>query len=606
MKRKTVKRYQEGNYIAPQDNTRVVKQQMPVEIRLTPEQQQKIQQRKFQESIQKNKSYVYDADKANYYRNLQSFYNNNFFGYGVFGKQTKHDPSTPEGQAAIQSNFDYAKGNVQNFGENIAMAGIAGVASKAATKGAQMYSKLFKGPFRTPSKRGSLGTMKQYTKNGTLGSGSEAVVINNTPTTVGKITTIPQKEMAARNAIPNTVQSKYVGFVKDKGTKLPTYIQRKVKTLTEDTFPKYVGKLDNAMAKSGFRRVNDPNVQYRAYTNGQVVIDDVAPGNVGLDWLRRPRMIDFNLQSVPEWTAQGFTLRRGGRLIPKAKSGWTAYLNPKNWGVTDYDTKEFSEAFAKAKQNGDKEFLWNGNRYNTIQKPTTEYNTSEFSQAFAQARASKDKEFIWRGNKYHTRLIKPESQKRFDDQYEWIKNRVNNFNLQDVPLSHEDSIAARDYGQQQAGPYQKDYEEGYLDGLRLQKLQAVKDRLNNLDKKQLVVTDEPDPNYAYGYYKPNTGKIYINLNSPGTAVHELAHWSNLDKFHNIKPNTNQTRDALIMLNNNYDQAQYLLQPNEIGARLYQNQYLIGNKNFDEAKPIIQRNPVDAVLYNKDNFNTYFK
>lgn len=61
-----------------------------------------------------------------------------------------------------------------------------------------------------------------------------------------------------------------------------------------------------------------------------------------------------------------------------------------------------------------------------------------------------------------------------------------------------------------------------------------------------------------------------------------------------------------MLNNNYDQAQYLLQPNEIGARLYQNQYLIGGKNFDEAKPIIQRNPVDAVLYNKGNFNTYFK
>lgn len=191
MERRTIKRCQEGNYIAPQDNTRVVKQQTPIRIKLTPEQIQKLQQRKFQEAIQKNKSYVYDADKANYYRNLQNFYNNNFFGYGVFGKQTKYDPSTPEGQAAIQSNFDYAKGNVQNLGENIAMAGLAGAASKAVSKGTQVYSKLFKGPFRTPSKRGSLGTMKQYTKNGTLGAGSEAVVINNTPTTVGKITTIP-------------------------------------------------------------------------------------------------------------------------------------------------------------------------------------------------------------------------------------------------------------------------------------------------------------------------------------------------------------------------------------------------------------------------------
>ena len=69
-----------------------------------------------------------------------------------------------------------------------------------------------------------------------------------------------------------------------------------------------------AMERSGFRRVNDPNVQYRAYTNGQVVVDDVAPGNVGLDWLRRPKMIDFNMQTVPEWTAQGFTLKNGGIL----------------------------------------------------------------------------------------------------------------------------------------------------------------------------------------------------------------------------------------------------------------------------------------------------
>ena len=65
--------------------------------------------------------------------------------------------------------------------------------------------------------------------------------------------------------------------------------------LTEETFPKYIEKLDRAMQKSGFRRVNDPNVQYRAYTNGRVVVDDIAPGNVGLDWLRRPKMIDFNM-----------------------------------------------------------------------------------------------------------------------------------------------------------------------------------------------------------------------------------------------------------------------------------------------------------------------
>lgn len=298
----------------PQDNTRVVKPPLIQKIKLTPEQIKRLQAAKYAEYSAKNQAYIYDADKAKYYRNLQNFYNNNFFGYGMFGRQTRFDPTTPQGQAAIQSNFNYAKGNAVDFMSNIAGAGVTSAVSNTARKAGQVYSKVFKGPFRQASPRGSLGTMKQYTRNGIIGGGSEAVVINNTPTTVGKITTIPVEEMAARNAVPNTVQSKYIGFVKDRKTKLPTYVQRKMKVLTEETFPKYIAKLDEAMKNSGFRKVDDPNVQYRAYTNGTIVVDDVAPGNVGLDWLRRPRMIDFNLQTVPEWTAQGFHLKYGGKI----------------------------------------------------------------------------------------------------------------------------------------------------------------------------------------------------------------------------------------------------------------------------------------------------
>ena len=192
-------------------------------------------------------------------------------------------------------------------------AGMTGVVGIAGRKSAQLYNRLTKGVFRTPSRNGALGTLKQYSRN-PIGGGAEAVVVNNTPTTVGKMTSIPVEEMAARNQIPNTIPSKYIGYVKDRGVRLPTYVQRKVRVLTEETFPKYIEKLDRAMQKSGFRRVNDPNVQYRAYTNGRVVVDDIAPGNVGLDWLRRPKMIDFNMQTVPEWTAQGFTLKDGGIL----------------------------------------------------------------------------------------------------------------------------------------------------------------------------------------------------------------------------------------------------------------------------------------------------
>ena len=280
-------------------------------IKLTPEQIKSIQLKKLYKSSRKAR--IYDADKAKYYRNLQNFYNWNVFGYGISGNQTRYDPTTPEGQAAIQQNFNYAKSNATDFLSNVAGVGLTSGASMAGRGAIQLYNRLTKGVFRTPSKNGALGTLKQYSKN-PIGGGAEAVVVDNTPTTVGKMTSIPVEEMAARNQIPNTVPSKYIGYVKDRGTKLPTYVQRKLRILTEQTFPKYANKLDRAMERSGFRRVNDPNVQYRAYTNGQVVVDDVAPGNVGLDWLRRPKMIDFNMQTVPEWTAQGFTLKRGGKL----------------------------------------------------------------------------------------------------------------------------------------------------------------------------------------------------------------------------------------------------------------------------------------------------
>ena len=299
----------ENDYIQRQDNTKV-KTFIPSKVQLSQDWRKKILYKQLQDRVKKNRSYIYDTKKAEYYRNLQNFYNNNFFGYGVFGRQTRYDPTTSEGQAAIQSNFDYAKGNVTDFASNVAGAGVVGTAGR---KSAQLYNRLTKGVFRAPSKNGALGTLKQYSKN-PIGGGAEAVVVDNTPTTVGKMTSIPVEEMAARNQIPNTVPSKYIGYVKDRGTKLPTYVQKKLRILTEQTFPKYANKLDRAMERSGFRRVNDPNVQYRAYTNGQVVVDDVAPGNVGLDWLRRPRMIDFNMQTVPEWTAQGFTLKRGGKL----------------------------------------------------------------------------------------------------------------------------------------------------------------------------------------------------------------------------------------------------------------------------------------------------
>lgn len=289
-------KFQRGG-IAVQDNTRVVRKQ-PLAFQLTKEQQAKIRQRKLQEAARRNQAVIYDADKAKYYQNMQNFYNNNFFGYGVFGKQTHYDPSKEEDQKKIQANFNYAKDNVKNIGTSLITVGPA---------------ISFKGVLPSVSRRVTVGKLSALTPY-KIGQGSEALVIRNSPTTVGKITQVGSGEMLKRNAIPNSLPLKFVGYVRDGSKRFPTFIQKKVKVLSEKTFTKYVGKLDKAMQKSGFRKVNDPNVQYRAYTNGTVVVDDVSPGNVGLTFFKKPKLLDFNLQTVPSWTSQGFTLKNGGKF----------------------------------------------------------------------------------------------------------------------------------------------------------------------------------------------------------------------------------------------------------------------------------------------------
>lgn len=289
-------KFQRGGIVV-QDNTRVVRKQ-PLAFRLTKEQQARIRQRKLQEAARRNQVVIYDADKAKYYQNMQNFYNNNFFGYGVFGKQTHYDPSKEEDQKKIQSNFNYAKDNVKNIGTSLITVGPASS---------------FKGVLPSVSRRVTVGKLSALTPY-KIGQGSEALVIRNSPTTVGKITQVGSGEMLKRNVIPNSLPLKFVGYVRDGSKRFPTFIQKKVKVLSEKTFPKYVGKLDKAMQKSGFRKVNDPNVQYRAYTNGTVVVDDVSPGNVGLTFFKKPKLLDFNLQTVPSWTSQGFTLKNGGKF----------------------------------------------------------------------------------------------------------------------------------------------------------------------------------------------------------------------------------------------------------------------------------------------------
>lgn len=283
--------------VTKQDNTRISGKHYP-DIELTLEQQEYLKYKRLSEILDQNQAYLYDADKVKYYKNLQDFYNTNFFGYGVVGKQTNYNPADPDDQAKIESNFEYARQTVKNFYSTLIAEGVGNT---------------LKGILPLVGRNRVIDKMSNLTPY-KIGGGAEAVVIDNSPLSVGKITQISKGDMAARNLVPNTVPSRFVGYVEQGSNKFPTYTQRKVNILDENGFNKYVDKLDKAMSKKGFRQVKDPNVQYRAYTNGKIVVDDVSPGNVGLNIFKKPKLIDFNISSVPEWLEQGFTLKLGGKL----------------------------------------------------------------------------------------------------------------------------------------------------------------------------------------------------------------------------------------------------------------------------------------------------
>lgn len=219
---------------------------------------------------------IYDKDRAEYYRDMQNLTNSALLG---MAGQTNHDPADPDGQRKIQAKLDYVKGTLANTGGALIGGGAAGMTRNLITKGTALRNLL---PYR-------------------IGQGAEATVIRNTPGTVAKITHGTRGEMLRRNGVPNFLPLKFRGYVTHGYKRLPAFTQRKVRVLTEKTFPKHIGKLDRAMEKAGFRTITHPNLQYRAYTNGTVVIDDIAPGNVGTTILGKPKIIDMNMQSLPEW-----------------------------------------------------------------------------------------------------------------------------------------------------------------------------------------------------------------------------------------------------------------------------------------------------------------
>lgn len=269
--------------IEPSDNTRVNVTSKPQPIILSKEQAEQIQNQRIQQALARDPDYVLDTSELEKYQNMQNFYNGNYWGYGMFGKQTNYNPSTSQGQMLIQSNYDYSKSNVQNFAENLLTAGAAegiGQAIKWAV---------------TPV---------------TIGQGAEAIVTSAPLSpTVTKISTIPRFEMHVRNMVPGALKSEYIGT----SGGLNTYIQPKIRILSKEQIAKASKTLEKIMTNKGWKKITHPNLEGVGYTKGNWVVSDLGQGNIGKDIFGRVRLTDFSIETVPEFKMA--MQRRGGKLI---------------------------------------------------------------------------------------------------------------------------------------------------------------------------------------------------------------------------------------------------------------------------------------------------
>lgn len=264
--------------IEQQDNTRMVQ---PLFISRPPKEiREQANKKKAQEAINQNQAQLWDKDQIDKYQRMQDFYNNNAWGYGISGTQTRYDPRTQ--QAAIQANFDYAKDNVKNFGETLILTGVGEGLGEVAK-------------WATTSKK--------------IGSGAEAVV-ESAPASlkVKKTTTIPRSEMHLRNQVPGALRAEYTGT----SNGLSTYIQNKVKILSQEQLGKAVKSLEGVMKKKGWRTITHPNLQGVGFTNGRYVVSDIGVGNVGRTLFGKPKLVDFVIETVPDFR---LAMQKNGGVI---------------------------------------------------------------------------------------------------------------------------------------------------------------------------------------------------------------------------------------------------------------------------------------------------
>ncbi len=115
-----------------------------------------------------------------------------------------------------------------------------------------------------------------------------------------------------------------------------------------------------------------------------------------------------------------------------------AIANPFNWGVDDYSShQEKGKAFAAARKDGKKEFMFNNQRYSTeldIQKGVDDYTpVGTRNQAFGAARKDGVQQFVYKNNVYNTRRDDDDLSVIGGDSHEQSPRAINNYLKTEYP-----------------------------------------------------------------------------------------------------------------------------------------------------------------------------
>lgn len=283
---------------------------------------------------------------------------------------------------------------------------------------------------------------------------------------------------------------------------------------------------------------------------------------------------------------------------------WYEAWNPKKWGLNDYsEYSSFNSAFRNARESGEKEFVYKGERYNTKQVPKKEsdmywkskdfvenyYKTQPYSKRDPYANAGIEDDYI--KNKFGTTYL---------DLYKQIqtieKNNPNDSKLYDLNqklfaiMNEENDI----YNKKNSG-----FQEYYDKQLKKQDAKESNERIGALNRPTYfsITSQKPQDMSEDGYWDPQKNKMFLYTKAdPGkfntTYVHEVSHKGDAlwDVMETVPPiNLKAFNDGPWSDRFDQEKFNYVSDPSEIEARKLSTLfYLSEHKTPWEAGKITQK------------------